>query len=643
MLQSSGWLVTRAGGRSTFKKVEGKQQWVLAAPNVQSLTAQYKTPLDPAGQLQWTMIQLASARESAMLVLQLNGLVDQDDQPIFVRVIPGAQKADMGEAQGTWEQVFEDIDAPMQWSLGFDELAGRLVLRLAGQELVSMPAKRVEPMLKLQVDVTRGNATITQMHWDVPTPKSQTQPLPEMAIRFTDSDWVQLLSSWRDYFGVHYTTEAPANRWGTVRGYGSPHISPPRDGVYREDATLRTGPFADDSLKLDVQDICRRVQGKQSTTHLGQMLPQLFDAGLDAIYQVPLVMRDAEAVRINKNLAYWTIRLACEVNPDAAAKHVFWQWGNEVNGLHLDLFGDKEKVQQGRSRWAFSNQSEKATAYAEHVMAPGVEVMRQVGKDVYGDPSRLPVVCGSLGNSYNPKSRAWLDKVMDHVIKGDDAPSLAGKRMGDLVDILTVHYPLGTDQWDKSLGAIHDKYMSHGTVKGIWITEEHGMRGAGPVTILQRGMRFLDWASLYGLDAHQTRLCWWGTDRPKPGGKASLAIDLLGRVLGDAPLKMAVHLSLTSRQRICVLWSEGSGRPTKLLVVLLPGGQGEGQSLSASRLTVEGLPAQLPGVVVGKLIQFSQSQIPVEKQVAVAVGDKSLIIELDAVITEPSLVQIDLP
>lgn len=631
------WTVTRTGGQSTFKKVEGQMQWIIKAANVALVTAKFKQPLSVEGQWQWQMIQPDSAKLAAMLVVQLHGMVDEKDQPFIIRILPGKQSAEMGDASGTWQVAFEDIEAPLQWSLGWDKTTGMLTLCLAGQPLVSMKAKAASDRLMLQMDVTRGEAIFTRMQWVHAVAKPDVATLPELAITFNPTDWLQLRSSWQAYFGTHYTTADPQGRWNTVRGYGAPHIGPPRDGAYRDDATLRTGPFDDQTIRLDVQDMGRDMPGRGTRTDLGTLLPGLFASGMDAIYQAPIQMSNPTDIILNKNLSYWGIRLACEVNPQAAGEHVFWQWGNEVNGLHLDLFNDREKIKQGRSQWAFTNKTEKADAYAEHVLAPGIEVMRKVSSDVYGDPARLPVVCGSLGNSYNPKSRLWLDRVMSHRVAGSQAPTLTGKTIDELVDILTVHYPFGNERWDKTMGELHDKYMATRKVKAIWITEEYGLRGNGPVAIVQRAMRFMEWASLYDLDARQTRLCWWGSDKPKSGGSAHEAIDRFGKALGNAPLKLAVHLSLENNSRIYMLVPDQKVRPTRLVVAMVPAGQGENQAIQAGKLVFHGLPDALPQSLAGRLIQFSQSVPPFEKPIQLSADGQGLTVELNTVVSEPAL------
>ena len=79
-------------------------------------------------------------------------------------------------------------------------------------------------------------------------------------------------------------------------------------------------------------------------------------------------------------------------------------------------------------------------------------------------------------------------------------------------------------------------YLATGKVKGIWITEDHGRAGRGPVTILDRGLRFLAWAAKNHLSAEQTRLCWWGERERDPGGAGAEVAALIGQFFASRRL-----------------------------------------------------------------------------------------------------------
>ena len=76
-----------------------------------------------------------------------------------------------------------------------------------------------------------------------------------------------------------------------------------------------------------------------------------------------------------------------------------------------------------------------------------------------------------------------------------------------------------------------DDYLRTGKVDGIWMTEDHGRAGKGPVTVMERGFRFMAWVARNKLDADQARLVWWGDGARKPGGSAREAEQILGDFL----------------------------------------------------------------------------------------------------------------
>ena len=609
MATQNAWEITAKKFASRFKRVDGKHIWYLRATNKHPITTVYKQPVQAWGQLHWTMRQPDADEKSGMLIWQLHGMTDLAGKPIVARIIPGQQTVQLGDQTQKWQTVFEDLGAEMQWILGWNDASKELELKLGDETLIRQKAQWQDPNLKLQMDVTRGPLAITQMRWISPRDVTLSdEQMTDITLRTAGLDWFDLPSSWTAYCGIHYSTQDSEHRWSIVRGYGAPHIAPVKPQDMREDATLRTGPFSERTIRLDLQDIGRKV--RKRSIDFTTLLPKLKADELDAIYQAPIRFIDKNQLVMNKDIAYWTIRLACEWNPDYATDHIFWQWGNEINGLHLDLFGNKADVKQGKNRWSFSNQPEKADAYAEHILAPGIEVIRKVGQDVYGDPNRLKVVCGSLGNSYNSKARAWLDRVLQHRIAGDHAPTLKGQRVLDLVDILCVHYPVASDPFDKTLSGYFADYMKPGHVQGIWVTEEHGRRGRGTASILMRGMRFMQWAGRYQLNAQQTRICWWGTTNPKPGGTASIAIDQLGQLLGNTPLTMGVMSLPNQLGKAYLLRPQQANSTMQLFLVIEPT---RDHVLNVGKLKLPDLTHGSHGNLDAKWIVYSTDHPPVER------------------------------
>ncbi len=109
---------------------------------------------------------------------------------------------------------------------------------------------------------------------------------------------------------------------------------------------------------------------------------------------------------------------------------------------------------------------------------------------------------GSFPSIANPTQRQNMRDTMNYTLTGSYAGSLAGKTVWELVDILTIHYPVGDIA---VLEEIYNEYLASGKVESIWITEEHGNKGTGPVSVLNRSFRFIQWAASHNLTAWQTR------------------------------------------------------------------------------------------------------------------------------------------
>ncbi|MFZ5832450.1 MAG: hypothetical protein ACOY3P_20375 [Planctomycetota bacterium] len=385
-------------------------------------------------------------------------------------------------------------------------------------------------------------------------------------------------SQWADYFGTHYasTPEEAGKTWNTVRSYGGTHV-----GIQSENpaAPPRTGPFTGRDVRLTLEDF-RGPRGRRSAAEL---IPELVEHRFTGIYIMTNIVGPS-LEPFDKDRAYWAVRQIHEKFPEAR-RHVVWQMGNEVVSGHFDPKGvwnrreaaqeeqqvrakqGKTKPEQREDNFFGYDLRWKEDYYVNDYLAPAIEATERAAKDVYGDPRAIQIALGSM-NPYNRPNLEFLRNVMDRTFDGRQAPTLQGEPVWKHIDLLTVHYMTGSPENIATLQQYHDDYLKTGKVTGIWVTEDHGRAGKGPVTILDRGLRFLSWAALNDLGGAQTRLCWWGENEPEPGGRGREATMLVGGFLAGRPL----HLShrQESGANIYLLADAADGTLSRGLVAIVP-------------------------------------------------------------------------
>jgi len=205
---------------------------------------------------------------------------------------------------------------------------------------------------------------------------------------------------------------------------------------------------------------------------------------------------------------------------------------------------------------------------------------------------------------------------------------LKGEPVWKHVDLLTVHYMTGSPGTIATLQQYHDDYLKTGKIKGIWITEDHGHAGKGPVTILDRGLRFLDWAAMNNLSGVQTRLCWWGENAREPGGSGTLATRLLGGFLAGRPLHF-----FHRQERAANLYILADATDAKLsrgLVAIVPERFG---AFDCGKLTVALPPAAAGKTWSARAVNYSTEEPPKISTVTLSRSGDSLIVPVNQILS----------
>ena len=203
-----------------------------------------------------------------------------------------------------------------------------------------------------------------------------------------------------------------------------------------------------------------------------------------------------------------------------SSKTFSWQIGNEINSIHFrDAF----------NTWSAANPTKKLSGdpiipyFVEYYLAPSIEGIRRAELEMGID---VPVALGSIAGAYNPNNRKWLDDILSYKITGTYAPTLAGKKVSEIIEIATIHYLVSIDDdWENSLNGIWNKWVGVGSVRGLWSTEEIGKkaggRGEGAGTAVRVFARYNSWWIKKGINSERGLSSFWGPEISGPAGSTT--------------------------------------------------------------------------------------------------------------------------
>jgi hypothetical protein len=334
-----------------------------------------------------------------------------------------------------------------------------------------------------------------------------------------------VLEPWTAYFGNHYESAAWAS---SLRDPGGPG----RYGYWLPSARNNARMTAADSG--DLQELNRQIARGPVVLNAG---------GLGSGRDESLVTNFMNDVR-RDNAASWKRELAQRVRNVAAvpgaSDRIYWQFGNEING---------PRMLRNLAQWGGIRNMSGAEAmrqviplYVEYFLAPGVEATRAASREAYGDAGRIHIMLGSLANARNPSSIRWFEQLLDYTVKGEHAKSLAGRKVSEIVDTLSIHYLVSAqdDGWSGIMDGLSEKWLGRGSIRRIWSTEELGVRraqaGLGASTALRVTARYLNWWQLHGWSADQGHCYFWGAEMGAAGTRANDALNALYAFTGSSPL-----------------------------------------------------------------------------------------------------------
>ncbi|HEY2345806.1 MAG TPA: hypothetical protein VGH80_07975 [Xanthomonadaceae bacterium] len=218
---------------------------------------------------------------------------------------------------------------------------------------------------------------------------------------------------------------------------------------------------------------------------------------------------------------------------------IYWQVSNEINSRK---FGQNVARFGGAGSGSFAlNRPELIGVYAEKVLAPASAAIRGAAES--GGP-KPKIVIATIAYAAQQDTRDWLLKFLDYQLKGTLVPSLKGRTVASLGDVVGIHYLLSRDDgdWQKDLGNLYRQVVDVRHMQGLWLTEEVGLvyarNGMGGAIALKDWARFMSWVSVNGYTPEQTRMNLWGWQLGPDGSRGSEAMDYLYSQIGASKVKV---------------------------------------------------------------------------------------------------------
>lgn len=323
---------------------------------------------------------------------------------------------------------------------------------------------------------------------------------------------------WMRYFGAHYTL-TPSNS-GTRDWARGGLRDPGGNRVNYQIAADGLGGYTDTAL----------------TEFMNTSLPVIEELLTDGRYTVVTVggVTTGNAAvfldSMNTTAGRDTYRLALHNRIDAIRtlahasgweQKVYFQFGNEIQNTN-GYYG-------AVCNWLTSNatnncdlETQFVPTYVERYLAPGVSYLEEKSQALYGRPDAIRMVLGSLVNLTNRET--FLNALLNYQVKGEYAPSLAGKFVYELIDTISIHYTIGGSTWRTGLDNFRNTYVPGGVPIGrvhrVWATEEVGAnaaeQGYGMAAALHGIARYLSWWQANDMGPDDGHMFVWGADIDSP-------------------------------------------------------------------------------------------------------------------------------
>jgi len=320
-------------------------------------------------------------------------------------------------------------------------------------------------------------------------------------------------NNWTSYCGWHYNSSTPA--WGGwVRDYVK-HST----GFDLIDTVVTT--FVVDTVMLN------NMFNTLSTINPGVDILQL-DGGLlqakDTIKAPQFVnMIDADSALFWKSLVYQQCNKLAQL-PNSQNR-LYYQLGNEITSAAVSK--SLRYTQNLPYSSGYDYDQFNIPFFVEKYMAPTIEAIDSSSVFNYGSKGKINICLGSITNAGNSAALPFTNALLNYTIIGTNAPSLAGKKVYELINIITIHYMMGNSSmnvWQNNLNG-YANWIGTGRIKGVWSTEEVGIAkanlGAGAAYSARATCRYLKRAIDSSYASTVVRTNYWAWEN----GPANTQVD----------------------------------------------------------------------------------------------------------------------
>ena len=267
-------------------------------------------------------------------------------------------------------------------------------------------------------------------------------------------------------------------------------------------------------------------------------------------------MIDADSALFWKSLVYQQCNKLAQL-PNSQNR-LYYQLGNEITSAAISK--SLRYTQNLPYSSGYDYDQFNIPFFVEKYMAPTIEAIDSSSVFNYGSKGKINICLGSITNAGNSAALPFTNALLNYTITGTNAPSLAGKKVYELINIITIHYMLGNSSmnvWQNNLNG-YANWIGTGRIKGVWSTEEVGISkatlGAGAAYSARATFRYLKWAIDSSYSSRIARTNYWAWEN----GPANTQVDdfnsELYNFLGDVKLSYVNPLNTVFSNPTNVEW-----------------------------------------------------------------------------------------
>jgi hypothetical protein len=343
-------------------------------------------------------------------------------------------------------------------------------------------------------------------------------------------------------------------------------------------------------------------------------------------------MIDADSGAFWKSLVYKQCNKLAQL-PNSQNR-LYYQLGNEITSAAVSK--SLRHVQNLPYSSGFDYDQFNIPFFVEKYMAPTLEAIDSSSVFNFGAKGKINICLGSITNAGNSAALPFTNALLNYTIIGTNAPSLAGKKIYELIDIITIHYMMGNSSknvWQNKINE-YAGWIGTGRVKGVWSTEEVGINkansGAGAAYSARATFRYLKLAIDNNYTSKVVRTNYWAWENGPTNTQVDDFNSELYNFLGDVKLSyvnafhtafidstnMEWHGLLTdsANKKAVLVVPGGSTTQTITQVKLAKNGWGNVTTANLTRYDTTGnynIPVTLTSLTDSVMLTFPAQALPV--------------------------------